>query len=115
VVVAVEVEHLEELLAMLFGEDWVFGDDVSGEYCLLVLLGVFLATVQHIFKILKFNYQTAIKSYVAKIINQSRVSFDLEFELSKQLTHFLELFTILDQIKMPVGQSLLIGEVSPIK
>ena len=47
-VVAVEVEHLEEILAVLLGEDWIFGDDVSGEDCLAILFGQFLAAVHHL-------------------------------------------------------------------
>ena len=47
-VVAVEVEHLKEVLAVLLGEDWVFGDHVAGEDRLAVLLGQFLPAVHHL-------------------------------------------------------------------
>ena len=47
-IIAVEIKHLEEVLAMFFGEDRVFSDDISGEDCFFVLLGIFLSTVKHI-------------------------------------------------------------------
>lgn len=47
-VVAVEIEHLEEILAVLLGEDGIFGDDVSREDCLAVLFGQLLPAVHHL-------------------------------------------------------------------
>ena len=47
-IVAVEVEHLEEVLAVFFGKDWILGDDLPGEDSLAVLFCQFLATVHHL-------------------------------------------------------------------
>jgi len=48
VIVTVEVEHLEELLTVLFGEDGIFCDNITCKDGFFVFLGVLLATVQHI-------------------------------------------------------------------
>lgn len=47
-VVAVEVEHLEEVLTVLLCEDRVLRHDLAGEDCLAVLLGELLPTLHHL-------------------------------------------------------------------
>lgn len=47
-VIAVEVEHLEEVLTVLLCEDWVLRHDFASEDCLMVLLGVLLPTMHHL-------------------------------------------------------------------
>lgn len=47
-VVAVEVEHLEEVLAVLLCEDRVLCHDFAGEDCLAVLLSELLPTLHHL-------------------------------------------------------------------
>ena len=46
-IVTVEIEHLEEFLAVLLGEDWVFGDNVPPEDYLPVFLNILLSALQH--------------------------------------------------------------------
>ena len=42
-------------------------------------------------------------------------SLNLELELTQKLIYLFELFAVLNQIEVPVGQSLLVGEVRPVE
>lgn len=44
-VVTVEIEHLKEVLAVFFGEDGIFGDNVTGKNSLFVFLSKFFAAL----------------------------------------------------------------------
>ena len=62
-IVTIKIEHLEEFLAVLLGEDWVFGDNVPPKDYLPVFLNILLSTLQH-FKNNDLNIEIVIAYYI---------------------------------------------------